>query len=416
MTSNIFHVFLNVRRFEKEHLSEKVPVLKSHEKSEIMVLLLEVVIEEVHKVTKQLVRDVYFEISRENEIDELAKKLAYTNISEVENEKREINELAKKLAYTTISEVEKEENKINELAKKLAYTTISEVENEENEINELAKKLAYTTIFEAENEENEINELAKQFALKSILQAESEESQLNQLAKQVSLNSISVAENKENENDQLAKKLVSKAVMEPSSEVKIELAQSKQLNGQSEIADSALFEDSVPIEEIFQEFMTKGADINDISSIADKFVGNIFHGIFTKEEEEQESEISSIAKSLIENFLSTEVDDSALFARLDQIIDEVFADVDDDVVDVENESQQNILDKQQPSLSPATLEMQTQPISTLPTTLNDITTADEGAVANSIQQQQAPPLSKWRRFKNFFTCCWRPVVYDDDCQ
>ena len=410
MTSNIFHVFLNVRRFEKEHLSEKVPVLKSHEKSEIMVLLLEVVIEEVDWVTKQLVRDVYFEISRENKIEKLAKKLAYTNISEVENEESEIN----KLANTTISEVEKEENKIIELAKKLAYTAIFEVENEESEINELAKKLAYTTIFEAKNEENEINELTKQLALKSILQAESEENQINHLAKQVSLNSISVAENEENKIDQLAMKLVSNAVMEASSEMKIE---TKQLNGQVEIADSALFEDSVPIEEIFQEFMAKGADINDISSIADKFVGNLFHGIFMKEEEEQESEISSIAKSLIENFLSTEVDDSALFARLGQIIDEVFADVDDDdVVDVENESQQNILDKQQPSLSPATLEMQTQPISTLPTTLNDITTADEGAVANSIQQQQAPPLSKWRRFKNFFTCCWRPVVYDDDCQ
>ena len=357
-----------------------------------MVLLLEEDIEEVDRVTKQLVRDVYFEISHENKIDELAKKLAYTTISEVKNE----------------------ESEINKLAKQLAYTTISEVENEENEINELAKKLAYATIFEAENEENEINELAKQLALKSILRAESEESQINQLAKQVSLNSISVAENKENENDQLAKKLVSKAVMEPSSEMKIELTQSKQLNGQVEIADSALFEDSVPIEEIFQEFMTKGADINDISSIADKFVGNLFHGIFTKEEEEQESEISSIAKSLIENFLSTEVDDSALFARLGQIIDEVFADVDDD--DVENESQQNILDKQQPSMSPATLEIQIQPISTLPTTLNVVTTADEGENANSNQQQQAPPLSKWRRFKNFFTCCWRPVVNDNDCQ
>ena len=344
----------------KEHLSKKVPVLKSHDKkSERM--------EEVNQVAKRLVRDVYFEIFRENEIDELAKKLAYTTISEVENEENEINELAKELAYTTISEVENEESEINELAKKLAYTTISEVENK---INELAKELAYTTISEVENEINEI--------------------------------------------DQLAKKLVSNALIEASSEVKIELAQSKQLGGQVETADSALFEDSVPIEEIFQEFMAKGADINDIFSIADKFVGNIFHGIFTKEEEEQESEISSIAKSLIENFLSTEVDDSALFARLGQIIDEVFADVDDD--DDENESQQNILDKQQPSLSPETLEMQVQPISSLPTTLNVIPTADEGRDANSIQQQQAPPLSKWRRFKSFFTCCWRPVVNDNDCQ
>ena len=337
-----------------------------------MVLLLEVVIEEVDRVTKQLVRDVYFEISRENKIEKLAKKLAYITISEVENEESEINKLAKQLAYTIISEVENEENEINELAKKLAFTTISEVENEESEINELAKQLALNSILQAENEKNEI--------------------------------------------DELAKKLVSNALMEASSEVKIELAQSKQLNGQVEIADSALFEDSVPIEEIFQEFMTKGADINDISSIADKFVGNLFHEIFTKEEEEQESEILSIAKSLIENFLSTEVDDSALFARLGQIIDEVFADVDDDdVVDVENESQQNIFEKQQPPLSPTTLEMQTQ-LSTLPTTFNVVTTADEAGDANSIQQQQAPPLSKWRHFKNFFTCCWRPVVYDDDCQ
>ena len=175
-------------------------------------------------------------------------------------------------------------------------------ENEKNEINELAKKLDCTTISEAENEENEINELAKQLALKSILQAESEENQINQLAKQVSLNSISIAENEENENDQMAKKLVSNALMEASSEVKIELSQSKQLNGQVEIADSTLFEDSVPIEKIFQEFMAKGADINDISTIADKFVGNLFHRIFAKEEEEQESEISSIAKSLVENF------------------------------------------------------------------------------------------------------------------
>ena len=331
-----------------------------------MVVLLEVVIEEVDRLTKQLVRDVYFEISRENKIDELAEKLAYITISEVENE----------------------ESEIHKLAKQLAYTTIAEVENEENEINELAKKLAYITISEVENEENQINELAKQFAL----------------------NSISVAEIEENEIDQLAKKFVSNALMEASSEVKIELAPSKQLGGQVETADSALFEDSVPIEKIFQEFMAKGADINDISSIADKFVGNLFHGIFTKEEEEQESEISSIAKSLIENFLSTEVDDSALFARLGQIIDEVFADVDDDdVVVAENESQQIILDKQQPSFSPTTLEMQTQPISSLPTILNVITTIGERGDANSIQQQQAPPLSKWRRFKNFYlllaTCC-----------
>ena len=374
-----------------------------------MVLLIEVVIEEVDRVTKQLVRDVYFEISRENKIEKLAKKLAYITISEVENEESEIN----KLANITISEVENEESEIN----KLANITISEVENEETEINKLAKQLAYTTISEVENEENEINELAKKLAYTTISEVENEESEINELAKQLALKSILQAENEENEIDELAKKLVSNALMEASSEVKIELAQSKQLNGQVEIADSALFEDSVPIEEIFQEFMTKGADINDISSIADKFVGNLFHGIFTKEEEEQESEISSIAKSLIENFLSTEVDDSALFARLGQIIDEVFADVDDDdVVDVENESQQNILEKQQPSLSPATLEMQTQPISTLSTTLNVITTVDEGGNENSIQQQQVPPISKWRRFKNFFTCCWRPVVYDDDCQ
>ena len=364
-----------------------------------MVLLLEVVIEEVDRVTKQLVRDVYFEISRKNEIDELAKKLAYAAISEAETEENEINELAKKLAYTTIVSVEKEESEINELAKKLAYTTIFEVENEESEINELAKKLAYTTIFEVENEESEINELAKKLAYTTIVSVE----------------------NEKNEIDQLAKQLVSNALIEASSEMKIKLTQSKKLDGQVETADPALFEDSVPIEEIFQEFMAKGADINDISSIADKFVGNLFHGIFTKEEEEQESEISLIAKSLIENFLSTEVDDSALFARLGQIIDEVFADADDDdddddVVDVENKVQQNDLDKQQPSLSRTTLEMQTQPISSLPAPLNVTTSVDEGAVANSIQQQQVPPISKWRRFKNFFTCCWRPVVSDDDCQ
>ena len=115
--------------------------------------------------------------------------------------------------------------------------------------------------------------------------------------------------------------------------------------------------------------------------------------------------------------ISTEVDDSALFARLGQIIDEVFADVDDDdVVDVENKTQQNILDKQQPSLSQTTLKMRTGQISSLPTTLNVITTADEGENENSIQQQQASPLSKWQRFKNLFTCCWRPVVNDNDWQ
>ena len=406
----------------------------------MVLLLLEAVIEEVDKVAKQLVRDVYFEISRENEIDELAKKLAYTTISEVENEESVINELAKKLAYTTISEVENEENEINELAKQLAFATISEVENEENEINELAKKfafatiseveneesvinelakkLAYTTISEVENEENEINELAKKFAFATISEVENEENEINELAKKFAYTTISEVENEKNEIDHLAKELVSNVLVEASSDVKIELAQSTQLDGQVETADSALFDDSVPIEEIFQEFMAKGADINDISSIADKFVGNIFHGIFTKEEEEQKSEISSIAKSLIENFLSTEIDDSALFARLGQIMDEVFADVDDDddVVDVENETQQNILDKQQLSLSRTNLKMQTQPISSLPTTLNVIATIDEGEDVNSIQQQQAPPLSKWRRFKNFFTCCWRPVVNDNDCQ
>ena len=347
----------------------QVKVVIERKTEKMSAINLDGLVKEIGHVIKQIVCDVYFEICRGNEI----------------------NELSKLLAYATIFEAENEENEINELSKQLAYTTISEVENEENEINKLAKQLAFITISEVENEENQINELAKQLALKSILQAE----------------------NEENEIDELAKKLVSNALMEASSEVKIELAQSKQLNGQVEIADSALFEDSVPIEEIFQEFIAKGADINDISSIADKFVGNLFHGIFTKEEGEQESEISSIAKSLIENFLSTEVDDSALFARLGQIIDEVFADVDDDdVVDVENESQQNILENQQP-LSPTTLEMQTQ-LSTLPTTLNVVTTADEAGDANSIQQQQAPPLSKWRRFKNFFTCCWRPVVYDND--
>ena len=325
----------------------------------LKMLKVESIITEIDAAVFGLVRDVYADVCQENEIDQLAKKLAQASIFESEHEENEINRLAKKLAHAKIFETECEENKIDWLAKKLSLDTLAEASNEiaieliRKSRDYLAKKHAPATINEIEeNGACEDHQLAKKLTPSTSSKFERNEATKN------------IAHPSENTVGQI--------------ETLVELGFiSDNVNEEGEDFDGQI--------DIFKLCVSGGTNTNDISALANKFVGDLFQGVLT-EKQEEDSEITSVAKSLIKNLLNTEVEDSALFTRLYHIVDEVFADVDN----VNRKADGNIVTKDKQKQQ----QQQQQ------------------------RQPQHQPLSKWRRFKKLFTCCWKPIVpnNDDTCQ
>ena len=411
---------------------------------------------EFNHALKQL-QSVHLEINHDSKIDQLAKQLASNSIVVAEFEVNELDQLAKHLASSSIVVAESEENEIDQLAKQLASSSIAVAEFEVNELDQLAKHLVV-----AKSEVNEVDHLAKQLALSSIIVAESEVNEINQQAKQP-VPAKNCQDNSGNKEEHF----------QP-------LSEQPQKTRQGGLEVLSTLSDTDQIKELIRQFKANGAETRNIPEVADEFVGNLFSGFFSEDDNEANEKATSLIQFLTSHLFPSQgcIGDNALLVKLDGIVDEVF-----DVVDTllssvatsyrNNKSSNNngqegsnrsILDGEIIASRVPTYQHQKSTTSTsseLPSSTTDVlaeipsqrmakligssasaTSASSGHVkiaksnasvlkidqevsVNTCHKQQmqrrrrkqrkqqvsSSLISKWQRFKNFFTRCLKPACH-----